>query len=487
MKNLFLFFALISFSSLYAQTTSKGYIIDIDGSSVVLDYNTTDVKVGDRLQVITEPKIMIHPVTKEKIEKKGALLATLEITDVQSKYSIAGKIIPSNALAQLKVGNRVIKIDSNRSIDVPKDGKCAVAIAAATINDVVGPGYFGTYVSDMLMAELLNCPKIRLIDRSMLNAQMDESDLKEAGYIRADQAIMKGQISGVQYIIQVTMQKPDVANVSTGIPIQSIFNAVGAVAQIAGASSSVTTGLNVGSNVTSNVRTSKLKSSVNITARVVDVQTGEILFMCSGTGTAEGEGQVELEGGALGGMQLNGGVEGFRQTVTGKAVSLAYRKIGNSLKSYFEGTTSEKVINNNLLSDELTMRNGRLYQGVNKLSSSDMKSIYETTPDLYFDYKKGRTGQTWGKVMMGVGGLSTLFFGAGISSMGGFDNDVLFPLSFLVASGAITYGGYCLYKSGTKNIRNGIGVHNKSLHQSISIPEYKIGISPIGLTLSLNF
>jgi curli biogenesis system outer membrane secretion channel CsgG len=482
MKKFSLFFALLLSIGLYAQTPSKGYIIEMEGSSVYLDYNSSEVQVGDRLQVFSESKTMIHPVTKEKIVKKGEFLATLEITDVQSNYSVAGKVYPANALAQLKVGYRVIKMEKGQISNLPNDGKMTVAIAAATINDVVGPGYFGTYVSDMLMAELLNCPKIKLIDRSLLNAQIDETNLKDAGYIRADQAIMKGQISGVQYMIQVTMQKPDVTNVSTGIPIQSIVNAAGAIAQIAGAPSGLTTGLDIGSDLTSNVRTSKLKSSVSITARIVDVQTGEVLFLCSGTGTSEGEGQAELEGGALGGMQINGGVEGFKQTVTGKAISLAYRKIGNSLRSYFEGTTSEKVINNNLLSDELTMRKGRVYQGVNKLSTADMKSIYETTPELYFDYKKGRTSQFWGKVMMGVGGYSTTLFLTSMVLTGEVEEEGAF-----LAGIVVTCGGFYLNKSGTLKIRKGIESHNQSLRQTHLAPEYKIGLSPAGLALALSF
>ncbi len=490
MKEKCLFFVLIIFSNLYAQTTStKGYIMEIEGSSVYLDFNASEVTVGERVQVVSDPKTMIHPVTKEKIVKAGELIATLEITEVQSNYSVAGKIFPANALAQLKVGNKVQKIDKTKQVDVSKEGKSTVAIAAATINDVVGPGYFGTYVSEMLMAELLNCPKVKLIDRSLLNAQLDETDLKEAGYIRADQAIMKGQISGVQYMIQVTMQKPDVTNITTGIPIQSIVSAAGAIAQIAGASSGLTDGLSIGSKVTSNVKTARLKSAVNITARVVDVQTGEVLFLCSGTGTSEGEGQAELEGGALGGMQINGGVEGFRQTVTGKAIALAYRKIGNSLRSYFEGTTSEKVIANNLLSDELTMRKGRVYQGVNKLSTADMKSIYETTPELYFDYRKGRASQTWGKIMMGVGAHA--FASSFILIFTCIANEepeyaAVFSLTS-IASAAITYGGFRLNKSGTLKIRKGIENHNQSLHQTRLTPEYKIGFSPAGLALTLNF
>ena len=89
-------------------TQQKGYIIEIEGTSVYVDYTSKDVKVGDRLQVMSEPKVMIHPVTKQKIQKEGELIATLEITETQNDYSVAGKIIPANAIVKLKVGDKVV-------------------------------------------------------------------------------------------------------------------------------------------------------------------------------------------------------------------------------------------------------------------------------------------------------------------------------------------------------------------------------------------
>lgn len=471
---------------LFAQTpTTKGYIMEIEGSSVYLDYNASEVTVGERVQVVSDSKTMIHPITKEKIVKSGELIATLEITEVKSNYSVAGKIFPANALAQLKVGNKVLKIDKTQSTEILKEGKSTVAIAAATINDVVGPGYFGTYVSDMLMAELLNCSKIKLIDRSLLNAQLDETNLKEAGYIRADQAIMKGQISGIQYMIQVIMQKPDVTNVSTGIPIQSIVSAASAVAQIAGAPSGLADGLIIGSKVTSNVKTARLKSAVSITARVVDVQTGEVLFLCSGTGTSEGEGQTELEGGALGGMQINGGIEGFRQTVTGKAIALAYRKIGNSLRSFFDGTTTEKVISNNVLYTDLTLRKGKIYQGVNKLTEKEIKSLYEDTPERFFEYKSGLKKQGWGRFLIGGLGIPSFLVLLGTNF---FDDNVIFVRAISLLGGTVgIIAGIKQKKQGALQIKNGVEAHNKKLRQSQLTPEYNIGLSFGGLALTINF
>ena len=39
--------------------------------------------------------------------------------------------------------------------------------------------------------------------------------------------------------------------------------------------------------------------------------------MCSGTGKSQGKSQLSLEYGALGGAELNGGAEGFKQPIVG--------------------------------------------------------------------------------------------------------------------------------------------------------------------------
>lgn len=68
------------------------------------------------------------------------------------------------------------------------------------------------------------CDKVRLLDRTVMGMQMDETDLT-GSYIDPNTAIQRGKIAGAQYVIQVTMQKPDVANVRTGIPLASIMGA----------------------------------------------------------------------------------------------------------------------------------------------------------------------------------------------------------------------------------------------------------------------
>lgn len=89
------------------------------------------------------------------------------------------------------------------------------------------------------------------------------------------------------------MQKPDVVNVRTGIPLASIMGAFQAGF-----------GKNLGAQYMSNVEVATLTASVSITARLSILQTGEVLFMSSGTGKAKGKSQLSMEYGALGGAAV---------------------------------------------------------------------------------------------------------------------------------------------------------------------------------------
>ena len=122
-KILFLIFLLGMGVSLLAQTPTMGYIIEIDGKSVILDYTANDIKIGDRLHVYSEPKIIVHPVTKHPITKVGEIIATLEITETKSNYSVAGKVIPENAITKLKVGDKVILPEQMGAKELPQNKK----------------------------------------------------------------------------------------------------------------------------------------------------------------------------------------------------------------------------------------------------------------------------------------------------------------------------------------------------------------------------
>lgn len=448
-----------------AQTLSKKVILSIEGEKVFIDATSMNTRIRDSYNVYTEGGYFIHPVTQKRIRKDQEVIGRLEITAVHSDYCEA-KAIPQSSLSKMKIGMEVRKIDRTGITEqaiVNNDTKIPVVIAPAQINDVVNNGYFGGYTADILMEHLINNNNIRLLDRSVLNAQMDESNL-QGDYIDPATAIQRGKIVGAQFIIQLTMQKPDVVNLKTGAPLNNI---VGAIAGLANT--------NLYSQYLSNTRISTLKASVTMSARVIDMQTGEVVFMCSASGNATGRGQVSLEAGALGGMQVNGGAEGFKQTVTGQAMEKAFSVIGKSLNDHFDGKTQAKLVDNAGLAKDkeglLTYRNGHIYNGIEKLSESDLKLLFANKPEMYSKYKKANIKINYLSFVLGtIGGL-------GIGSvLSGLDHEFDYNLShgnslpitigIGLGIGALTCTIVTLITSHAKKCREIVNDYNSSLSQS---------------------
>ena len=95
--------------------------------------------------------------------------------------------------------------------------RVSVFVAPAQVNDIVGVGYFGTYVSDILMEQLMLCDRVRLLDRTVLGAQLEESDLTGA-YIAYMTAIQRRTIAVEPSVIQVTMPNPRGVNLRVALP-----------------------------------------------------------------------------------------------------------------------------------------------------------------------------------------------------------------------------------------------------------------------------
>lgn len=492
-----------------AQKTLKGYIINIEGDKIYLDFTSSSVRIGDQLMVLSNGGYFTHPVTGQKIARSQEQVATVTVTQVYDTYSVA-KAEPSQTINKLKAGMSVSKsapITSNKNsgvIDVaannnvitqqrqerkPKEqisplvpnrsfssDRVSVVVAPAQVNDVVGVGYFGSYVADILMEQLIQCDKVKLLDRTILNAQMNETDLT-GEYIDPNTAIQKGRIAGAQYIIQVTMQKPDVVNIKTGIPLASVMGAIQGI-----------TRTNIGAQYASNAQMGTLKASVNITTRVVDLQTGEVLFMCSGSGKAQGKSQLSMEYGALGGGQLNGGADGFKQTITGKAIQKAFMTIGRSLNNYFEGNTDKKVLGSasgfGNYGQQLRAKGLRLYMGTEKLDKDGVQMTFTDNPNLFFKYKKARRLSNIGWItMLGCIGVGTTLI---VYNPG--DGDSRAPFGGVAIAGGLIGGIYMQVSSRAKIKKVAKLYNNSQVNTSqLSSNSYQLGITinrGIGLRLT---
>lgn len=467
--------------------TPSGYIVGIEDDKVYVDYTLENIKQGDILSVYTEKGYFTHPVTKKKILKEPELVAKLEIVKCYSDYSVA-KAIPSQSINNLTVGMAVQPAVSVTGEEaeikaLPGDGRSSVVVAPAIINDVVGFRSFGSYVADVLMEQLISSPKIRLLDRSVLNAQIDETEFT-GEYIDPGMAIQRGKIAGAQYIIQITMQKPDIVNNGTTIPWANIMSAAQSIS-----------GTNLGAQYMSNTSISKLSASVDISTRVVDLQTGEVLFMSSAKGHAEGKSQLSLEYGALGGMELNGGAEGFKQTVTGKAIQKAFLQIGRNLNKYFNGETDKKVLGttSGYSGQDLQAKGTRLYMGTDKLSNEDVKTLFYDQPNLYFNvYRKGKKLNGWGNALIigcpvsfiGVVGLSVAY-----QEYHETYDDITPIILGSAAALATVAGGIHLKTKGKRLVKNAAQLYNATQQQAYydDSPQLNFSVTNNGIGIVLTF
>ena len=83
------------------------------------------------------------------------------------------------------------------------------------------------------------------------------------------------------------------------------------------------------------IRSANIK--VKVYTKIIDLQTGRMLFQCSGEGNAKGELQLQLEFVQLGiaNVAVNQNAD-FTNSVTGKAIEDAFKKIGRELIGYFD-------------------------------------------------------------------------------------------------------------------------------------------------------
>ena len=335
-SSLLLLIFIITFSSAYCQSTpvDKGIILAVEDDKVYLDLNENNISVGDRLQVIQDRGFFTHPVTGEQIAREPEIVAYIQITQVMSNYSV-GSVSPRNAISNLSEGMEAFLLEGEQRES--REFRKSIAVQPMNVSSARG-GYLGFYMADLLTEELFNIDKFMVIDRQTLGLQMDEIAMASQGIIDEKEAIQLGRTRGVDYFITGTVYEPDVIEAGTGVPIKGIMQAAEAIS-----------GQRLGSEFASDVRVSQLRAIVNITLRVVDVQTGEILFIASEMQQAQGRSQINLEQGALGGLQLQGGASSFLNTITGQATKAALVNLAGYINDYFEGKIDVRNFRGNII------------------------------------------------------------------------------------------------------------------------------------------
>jgi curli biogenesis system outer membrane secretion channel CsgG len=161
----------------------------------------------------------------------------------------------------------------------------------------------GEGISDMIVDELVNDGSFRVIERKRLDAILAEQNFSNSE--RADPSAKTlaqiGKVLGVKYLVVGSVTKFGTEQSNKSFSGGGFGGAFG-----------------VGS-----VGTSKGKANVAITARVVDVTTGEIRVSAKGDGTSKRSGFLLGGGGGGGGGAGFGGVSfgssEFRDTILGEA------------------------------------------------------------------------------------------------------------------------------------------------------------------------
>ncbi len=163
----------------------------------------------------------------------------------------------------------------------------------------------GKGIADILVTELVNDGTYRVIERKALDKILAEQDFSTSDRANPETAAKIGKILGVKYII--------IGSVTTfGMDTKKV-----GVSGVAWADK-----LGLGK-----VGTKKTKAKVVINARMIDVDTGEIVAVAKGTGESKRTGL--LLGGLLGGRGGGGGAmidmqsSDFRETILGEATEAA--------------------------------------------------------------------------------------------------------------------------------------------------------------------
>jgi len=170
-----------------------------------------------------------------------------------------------------------------------------------TVSDALG---------DLVVTRLAATGRFKIYEREELDRMKDEIKLGEQGWVEDETATARGGFKGVQYKLLVVIGNFGEKTKEKGI---GGFNMKG-----------------VGS-----IKTKKQIAKVNMTYRIVEVKTGEIIL------TGEVEGEKKSSGASIGGGNWrHGGAVSwddteFRDSALGKATDEAVTKMVDQLCDYF--------------------------------------------------------------------------------------------------------------------------------------------------------
>jgi len=323
--------------SLARAQSFEGVVLSIEDGKVFVDLNKEQVKTGDILKVLKSGGVMVHPVTGEKIQRKDDVIANISLTEVNETYSV-GEVYPKTAIDLIQPGLKVYTMGATET-DQAMIKKTMIIPPFLIVGGKVGE--LGTYMADLMTEELFKLDRFRIMDRQSYDIQQFEKELTEN---KKNIALPANE--GVDYLVMGSAYPPDVVEKATGIPLKGLATvAGGGVAGVAA------------KGIVPDLKLKELEAVVKFTLKIIDVRTGEVLFICSEMAKAEGKTQISLESSVLGGAMLNGGATDFRNTLTGQASQEALKGSASYIAGFFEGKITEKNFQGNVI--ELKRKKGQ--------------------------------------------------------------------------------------------------------------------------------
>ncbi len=172
----------------------------------------------------------------------------------------------------------------------------------------------GKGVSDLVVKNLVRDGRYSVIERRALDTVLAEQNFSNSDRANASTAAQIGQVLGVDAIIVGSITQFGTEKKKTGVG--GMLGRVG--------------GFGAGG-----VGTSSGKAKVAVDARVINVNTGEIVAVADGTGESKRSGLMLGGIGGGGGTIAGGGIDmsssDFRETILGEAVHLAVEDLSAEL------------------------------------------------------------------------------------------------------------------------------------------------------------
>lgn len=198
-------------------------------------------------------------------------------------------------------------------------------------NQDVGKG-----ISDLLVQKLVNDGNYSVIERTMMDKILAEQNFSNSDRADSNTAAKIGRILGVDAIITGTITQFGRDDKSTTVG--------------GGGFGGVTGRYGIGG-----VQSRESKAVVAVTARLIDINTAEILAACTGTGQSK-RGGTSLVGAGGGGWSGGGGgldmsSSNFGATILGEAVHQAVDSLGAQLDAKASSLPTHKAIVSGVVAD----------------------------------------------------------------------------------------------------------------------------------------